>query len=256
MSFTIAVANEKGGVAKTTTTLSLGGALSEAGRSVLVVDLDPQANLTVALGHKMNGASGTLVDMLMGSQDANQIRLNTGIEHLDLIPSNHQLSLAERFLGVREDHERLLREKLLEAGGFDYIILDCPPTLGFATRNALVAADLLIIPTQSEFFSAGALKHVLKVIKEIRRNENPKLRYRLLVTMLDQRNRIHRALFQQIRSSFQGAIFETVIEIDTRLRESPIFGQPITSYAPDSRGAAQYRDLAKELIGYAAQTAG
>lgn len=254
MTFTIAVANEKGGVAKTTTTLSLGGALSEAGQKVLVVDLDPQANLTLALGQKLNGSTGSLVDMLMGSKRADQLTRETGVERLDLIPSNHQLTIAERFLGVREDPERLLREKLEDASGFDFVLLDCPPTLGFATRNALVASDLLIIPTQSEFFSAGALKHVLEVIRELRASSNPKLRYRLLVTMLDRRNRIHRTLYKQIRSAFQGAVFETVIEIDTRLRESPIFGQPITIYAPDSRGAAQYRDLAKELIGYVAQT--
>lgn len=254
MTFTIAVANEKGGVAKTTTTLSLGGALSESGQRVLVVDLDPQANLTVALGQKLNGSAGSLVDMLMGSKEADQLTRETGVERLDLIPSSHQLTIAERFLGVREDHERLLREKLTDAAGFDFVLLDCPPTLGFATRNALVAADLLIIPTQSEFFSAGALKHVLEVIREVRVSSNPKLRYRLLVTMLDRRNRIHRTLYKQIRAAFQGAVFETVIEIDTRLRESPIFGQPITSYAPDSRGAAQYRDLAKELVGYVAQT--
>lgn len=254
MTLTVAVANEKGGVAKTTTTLSLGGALSEHGRRVLVVDLDPQANLTVALGHKLNGSSRSIVELLMGSQPARDLMVGTGIDSLKLLPSSHDLMDADRFLSVRENPEQLLKQGLQDTEGFDFVILDCPPTLGFSTRNALAAADLLIIPTQSEFFSAGALKHVLEVIREVRASSNPDLRYRLLVTMLDRRNRIHRALYRQIQSAFEGAVFDTVIEVDTRLRESPIFGQPITSYAPDSRGAEQYRSLAKELMAYASQT--
>jgi len=255
MTYLVAIANEKGGVAKTTTALSLGAALGERGNRVLLVDLDPQANLTLALGVKVDGTTNTVSDLLQGRGDPAKARYPTGVEGVELLPATSELLVADRFLGVRQHYERLLGEQLGKLAGLDYILLDCPPALGVTTRSALAAANLLVVPTQAEFFSANALKDVLELIREIRSQDNPGLRYRILLTMLDRRNRIHRTLFERIRQTFGTAVFETVIEVDTRLRESPIFAQPITSYAPSSRGAVQYRALAEELVAYATEAA-
>lgn len=250
MPYIVAIANAKGGVAKTTTALSLGASLVENGQSVLLVDLDPHANLTLSLGLKPPELRQSLADVLMGSQPVSAILLNTEVAGLDLAPANHELTMAEGFLVVRENYELLLSQTLTSIEGYDTVVLDCPPTLGPLTRSALSAADLLIIPTQPEFFSAHGLRDMLNQIRAVRQRTNPGLRYRLLLTMLDRRNRIHRNLAQHIRTAFSDAVFDTVIETDTRLRESPVFGQPITIFAPNSRAAAQYRDLAQELRKY------
>lgn len=253
MSYRIAIANEKGGVAKTTTALSLGAALAEQDRSVLLVDLDPQANLTMSMGLKPSRLQHTVADLLMGDGTLDQVVVQTQIEGISLLPASQELLMTEQFLRVRQNYEALLKDHLTEDGNYAFVLMDCPPTLGVTTRNALVAADLLIIPTQAEFYSASALHNVLDLIRQLRTQSNPDLRYRLLLTMLDRRNRIHKTLFEQIRKTFGSAVFQTVIEVDTRLRESPIFGQPITAYAPKSRGAEQYRALGEELMEYATQ---
>ena len=137
---------------------------------------------------------------------------------------------------------------------YNYILLDCPPSLGAITLNALAASDLLLIPTQAEYFSAYALRNMRTVIRRIRKEANPNLAYRILVTLLDRRNRTHRSIYEQLVATFGEGIFETVIEMDTKLRESPIAGQPITRYMPNSRGSLQYRVLAEELVEYAKET--
>jgi chromosome partitioning protein len=133
-------------------------------------------------------------------------------------------------------------------------VLDCPPALGAVTLNALAASNLLIIPTQAEYFSAYALRDMMSLIRKVRQEYNPQLAYRILITLLDQRNRTHRTIRQQLQQTFGVGLFETVIEIDTRLRESPIVGMPITQYRPNSRGSQQYRILAQELVQYVQQT--
>lgn len=255
MSYTVAIANEKGGVAKTTTALSLGAALAERENKVLLVDLDPQANLTLSLGFKPSSISGGVAKLLFGDGTLESERMETRVPGMTLVPANSELLMAEQFLSVRQDYEELLGERLNSTGEFNYTLLDCPPALGVTTHSALTAADLLLIPTQAEFFSASALRDVIELVREIRAQANAGLRYRLLLTMLDRRNRIHRTLYQQLRRTFGEAVFDTVIEVDTRLRESPIFARPITEYAPDSRGAAQYRALAEELTAYAKEAA-
>ncbi len=221
---------------------------------VLLVDLDPQANLTLSLGLQPADVQRTMADVLMGSQPVMKVSRETGLPGLELAPANHELLMAQQFLTVRENYELLLREPLKTMDAYDIIILDCPPTLGPVTRLALSSADLLIIPTQCEYFSAHALRDMLNLIREVRRRTNPGLRYRLLLTMLDRRNRIHVSMYHQVRTAFGRAVFQTVIEVDTRLRESPVFSQPITNYAPRSRGANQYRALALELRQYAQET--
>ncbi|MFH1186238.1 MAG: ParA family protein [Chloroflexota bacterium] len=252
MTYVITVSNEKGGVAKTTTTLSLGAVLAEAGHKVLVIDLDPQANLTLALGIEPGSAAVTSSHILIESASLNDARLTTEIENLDLVPSHVSIESAEQFLPVRSHYTLGIRRALEAAAplAYDYVFLDCPPFLGAITINALSAADLLIIPTQAEYFSAYALRNMMALIRRVRQESNPGLGYRILITLLDRRNRTHRSIQEQLQNTFGEGMFRTVIEIDTKLRESPIAGLPITRYRPGARGALQYRELAQELTEY------
>jgi chromosome partitioning protein len=256
MTYTIAVSNEKGGVAKTTTTLSLGAALVELGKAVLLVDLDPQANLTLALGFEPGEASKTSANILIESAPIQNAIRKTEIANLEIIPCNARIESAEQFLPIRTNYLTTLRSAIepVKQGKYDYILFDCPPSLGAITLNALSAADLLLIPTQAEYFSAYALRNMMTTVRRIRKEANPILAYRILVTLMDRRNRTHRSIHEQLVATFGEGVFSTVIEMDTKLRESPIAGQPITHYQTNSRGALQYRVLAQELVEYAKET--
>jgi chromosome partitioning protein len=256
MTYTIAMSNEKGGVAKTTSTLSLGAALAELNYRVLLIDLDPQANLSLALGLETGESSVTSANVLLENATIKSAIRKTDITKLDLIPSSFRIENAEQYLPMRTHYLSTLRTALeAEALPYDYIVLDCPPALGAITLNALSSADLLIIPTQAEYFSAYALRNMMGTIRRIRQEENPRLAYRILVTLLDRRNRTHRNIFEQLQNTFGQGVFTSVIEVDTKLRESPIAGIPITHYRPNSRGSQQYRVLAQELIEYAKEEA-
>lgn len=247
--YTIAIANEKGGVAKTTTAVSLAGALVEIGKKVLTIDLDPQANLTLALGHEPVPEQLSIANVLLNSENITKTIVPSDIEGLDLVPSNSDLGVAERFLPVRQNYDTILKNALGGFLNYDYIIFDCPPALGAVTLNALTAANLLIIPTQAEYFSAYALKNMMSAIRQVRSQNNPSMIYRILVTMYDRRNRAHRTLLDQLHTTFgKDGLLNTIIEIDTKLRESPIIGIPIMHYVSKTRSAAQYRALAEELI--------
>ncbi len=256
MTYTIAISNEKGGVAKTTSTLSLGAALAELDKRILLVDLDPQANLTLALGFEPGGASKTSANILIESASIPGVIRKTDIERLDLIPGNGRIDIAEQFLPIRTNYLTTLRAALepAESLGYEYVLLDCPPSLGAITLNALAASDLLLIPTQAEYFSAYALRNMMTTVRRIRKEANANLAYRILVTLMDRRNRTHRSIHEQLVATFGEGVFNTVIEMDTKLRESPIAGQPITRYRPNSRGSLQYRVLAQELVEYAKET--
>jgi len=256
MTYTITIANEKGGVAKTTSALSLGAALAESGQKVLLIDLDPQANLTLALGFEPGKMEHTSGNILMDGSPLLASRLETNIPDLDLIPANTGLEQAEQVLPIYLNYASRLRTALEGAHPLPhrFVLVDCPPSLGAITINALTAADLLLIPTQAEYFSAYALRDMMTIIRQVRAEDNPRLAYRILVTLLDQRNRAHRDIRDQLERTFGVGLFKTVIEIDTKLRESPILGLPITQYKPTSRGALQYRSLAEELIQYVEQT--
>lgn len=252
MSFTVAISNEKGGVAKTTSTLSLGAALAELGHRVLLVDLDPQANLSLALGFEPHEYENTSANVLIENTSIRAAIRKCEVENLDLVPSCARIESVEQFLPMRSHYLSTLRNVLETASlPYDYILLDCPPALGAITLNALSAADLLIIPTQAEYFSAYALRNMMGSIRRVRQESNPNLAYRILITLLDRRNRTHRNIFEQLQTTFGQGVFTTVIEIDTKLRESPIAGVPITQYKPSSRGSQQYRLLAQELMEYA-----
>lgn len=252
MAYVIAMSNEKGGVAKTTSTLSLGAALAELNYRVLLIDLDPQANLSLALGLETEEANLTSANILIESVALKSAIRKSDIKNLDLIPSSFRIEEAEQFLPMRTHYLLTLREAFeADPLPYDYILLDCPPALGAITLNALSAANLLIIPTQAEYFSAYALRNMMGTVRRIRQEVNPGLAYRVLVTLLDRRNRTHRNIFEQLQATFGQGVFTTVIEIDTKLRESPIAGVPITHYKSNSRGSQQYRVLAQELIEYA-----
>jgi chromosome partitioning protein len=255
MTYVIAVSNEKGGVAKTTTTFSLSATLGEKDLQVLLIDLDPQGNLTLATGLEPKEIRNTSGDMLLDGMPASDCILKTNMKNVDILPANNRMELVEQSLPVRLNYAFLLRDAIQKAHlGYDYVLLDCPPALGAVTLNALSASDLLIIPTQAEYFSAYALRDMMALIRKVRHEFNPQLAYRILVTLLDQRNRTHRTIRQQLQQTFGIGLFDTVIEIDTRLRESPIVGMPITQYRPNSRGSQQYRVLAQELVQYVQQT--
>jgi len=240
-------------VAKTTSTLSLGATLAELGHKVLLIDLDPQANLSLAVGMEIGESEYTSSNILIEAIPlARTVRI-TDIPNLDLIPCNSRIETAEQYLPVRTGYISTLRRSIQSAGPlkYDYILMDCPPALGAITLNALSAANLLIIPTQAEYFSAYALRNMMNIIRRVRQESNSDLAYRILVTMYDRRNRTHRNINEQLRGTFGDGVFKTVIEVDTKLRESPIAGLPITQYRPNTRGSVQYRDLAQELVEYA-----
>ena len=251
MTYILSITNEKGGVAKTTTVLSLGAALGEAGKKVLLIDLDPQANLSLALGFEPEKLPQTIVGMMMERLPLEKVLLETPFEGLSLISCNHEMSAAERVLPTRPGYETTLRQALKDqVGAFDFILMDCPPFLGAVVMNALAVSDMLLIPTQAEYFSLYALRNMMGLIRRVRAQLNPRLTYRLLLTLFDQRNRIHRTLSEQLHSSFGNGVLDTVIQVDTKLRESSAAGTPITAHAPKSRAAEQYRALALEIMTY------
>jgi chromosome partitioning protein len=256
MIYTIAISNEKGGVAKTTTALSLGAALAETGKRVLLIDLDAQANLTLALGLEPGKIERTSANIFLDATPLLESCIATNFPNLDIIPAGIKLEQVEQTIPVHLNYTSKLRNTIESAGTIPYqiIMMDCPPSLGAITINAISAADLLIIPTQAEYFSAYALRNMMVAIRQVRKDGNVNLAYRILVTLLDQRNRAHRDIRDQLERAFGVGLFKTVIEIDTKLRESPILGLPITQYKPNSRGALQYRCLAEELIDYVQQT--
>lgn len=244
----ITFTNEKGGVAKTTSALSVGGALVELGNEVLLIDLDPQANLTLGLGVQPGKIRRSVSDVLLNSANLSSVSRESAIPGLDFVPSNADMVLAERFLSIRTDYECILQNSINTLQRYDYVLIDCPPSLGAVTMNSLVASNLIIIPTQPEYFSVHGLRGVLAAVRKIRSGQNPNLNYRVLITMMDRRNRIHRTLHEQLRTTFGEGVFQTVIETDTKLRESTVVGLPITHYFPHSRSALQYRALVQEIM--------
>lgn len=254
MVYVIAISNEKGGVAKTTTTYSLGASLAEIGKKVLLIDLDPQGNLTLANGIEPGKVVNTSNDVIMSGLNIKEALCKTSTPGMEIVPSSPALTEVEQHLPIRSNYAFGLNNALRkESLGYDYVLLDCPPSMGAITYNALTAAELLIVPTQAEYFSAYALRDMMTLIRRVRRDSNPRLAYRILITLLDQRNRTHKVIREQLEQTFGSGLFQTVIEIDTRLRESPIIGLPITQYRPNSRGSQQYRVLAQELIDYVQQ---
>jgi chromosome partitioning protein len=246
----IAINNHKGGVAKTTTCLSLGACLAEQGRTVLLVDLDPQAHLTMSLGVAPEELRRTVADALLANSSLVGVSRESAIPGLDLVPANRGLATVDKLLYPQKGYEFNLKQRLagLNGHGYDFVLLDCAPSFGVLTLNALAAAHLLLIPVQAEYYAAHSLRPTIELANLARAKTNPGLRTRLVVTMYDQRNRISRAILAQLQQELSRLLFNTVIGIDVRLKECPAFGRPITRYAPAARSAQQYRALARELV--------
>ena len=247
MTYFISVANQKGGVAKTTTVVSLGAALAKRGENVLLIDLDAQANLTLALGVNPLNLHKSIANVLLNLDPLTNVLRHSGTLRLDLVPSNAEMAMSERFLPIRNEYENLLRNSFNGSSPYDYVLFDCPPSLGAVTMNALQASQMLIVPTQAEYFSLSALRNTLGFVRRVREQGNPNLIYRILLTMFDMRNRVHRNLRLQLETTFNEGLFQNIIGVDTKLRESSLVGMPITDYQPNSRGALQYQALAEEV---------
>ena len=252
MTVAIAISNQKGGVAKTTTCLSLGACLAEAGKTVLMIDLDPQANLTLSVGLKPAELRRTVGDALLGDVSLVSITHESPVFGLDVAPANRRLAIFDKLLYGRQGYEFYLKRGLdaIDAGLYDVVVIDCPPSFGTLTLNALTVANLLIIPVQCEYYAVHSLYRTIELAALVQRKTNPQLNYRVLVTMYDQRNKLCQLILEQMRQRLKGALFETIIEVDTKLKESPVLGKPITLYAPGTRGALQYRALVKELTNH------
>jgi chromosome partitioning protein len=252
MPYVIAICHQKGGVAKTTTALSLGASFVGLGIKALLIDLDPQANLTSSIGMDSNEVGHSIAEAILGETDLASVRMKTDLPGLDIVPSNDAMLTISRQLYQMPEYEYRLRRVLQATALQDYqvVLLDCPPSVGPLTFNALTAADLLIIPTQCEFFSIQALTDMFELIRLIRNRTNPNLAYRLLVTMFDRRGTFHTRMLEQMRTYFDVGLLNTIIGFDTKLREAQLAGTPVLIHAPHSRGAQQYRQLAEELNVY------
>ena len=246
----IAVSSQKGGVGKTTTCLSLGASLAEQGLHVLLVDLDPQANLTQALGVDPENLRRTVGDALLLQATLSEVSRETALFNLDLVPANRGLILVEK--GLHNTREFVLRLKNcligLRNAYYDTVLIDCPPSFGPLTINALVAAGLVIIPLTCDYYSFQSLHMYLKLLETLSGRINPEQQVRMLVTQLDTRTRLSQLFLRQLRLKFNELMFDTVIRMDVKLRESPMFGAPVNVYAPNARGAEEYRTLSREVI--------
>jgi len=248
----IAIANQKGGVGKTTTAINLGAALAKRDMWTLIVDCDPQANTTGGLGFPRDPSRRTIYHALMLDVPPRELVLKCALEGLHLIPSDKNLVGATIELVDRPDRETTLRKRMEGfRDEFNYILLDCPPALDLLTLNALVAADSVIVPVQCEYFALEGVSELFDTLIRIRRFHNKNLAVEgILLTMFDERTNLSHQVRDDLRDFFGGQVFSTVIPRNVRLAEAPSFGKPIFLYDPDCRGAASYLDLAQEVINH------
>ncbi|MFG6566804.1 ParA family protein [Sulfitobacter sp. 1A13679] len=248
----IAIANQKGGVGKTTTTINLAAALAESGKRILVVDLDPQGNASTGLGIEVEDREFTTYDLLLDDSLPQDVIQRTETEGLLIVPATVDLSSADIELFSNEKRSFLLHDALrqtqMDQFKFDYILIDCPPSLNLLTVNAMIAAHSVLVPLQSEFFALEGLSQLMLTIREVRQSGNKDLRIEgVLLTMYDRRNNLSQQVENDARANLGELVFQTVIPRNVRVSEAPSFAMPVLSYDPTSKGAQAYRDLAAEL---------
>lgn len=252
MSKIIAIFNQKGGVGKTTTNVNLSACLAKLGKKVLVIDIDPQGNTTSGFGFNKNAIDESIYDSLINNVDINKIILKTNISGLFLVPSNVELAGAEIELTKKEEREIILRKILTNVKPkFDYIFIDCPPSLGLLTINSLVAADSVIIPIQCEYYALEGVSQLMDTIKLVKKNLNPFLEIEgVVLSMFDGRTNLSIQVVDEVKKFFRGKVYTTIIPRNVRLAEAPSHGLSIIDYDPKSKGAEAYLELAKEFIEY------
>jgi len=245
----VAVANQKGGVGKTTTAINLGASLALAGVPVLLVDMDPQANATSGLGLSKS-RENTIYDVLINEHPVREVIVPSGIEKLDVLPGNIALAGAEVEMVGMLARERLLKTALDEVkGDYGFVIIDCPPSLGLLTLNALTAADSIIVPIQCEYFALEGLSQLMNTVAQVKKHLNAQVEIEgVVLTMYDVRTKLSNQVVSEVRKFFKAKVYRSIVPRTIRLGEAPSFGMPVVTYAPESSGAKAYKSLAQEVL--------